>query len=419
MKQGTIFTRIAMLVLFLGLAAYMGFAVWNRLTDPFSSTLAYEYTADDSVEVSGMLVRAEQVLEGQSGIVDLCFDEGEKVGNGQTVAYLYQTDEALERKHTIRALERETEQLQYAMSQTDATSNARLDETIIQQVVDLRADCAQQDFTDLEDEVLDLKSTVLKRDYTYGGADGAAALQQQLAGVQEQLQTLRSQADTDTRTVTAPVSGVFSALVDGYETLISPDTLDSLTPSSFRQLMSQKVTGDETALGKLITGTRWYFVTVLPAEDARRLSREEEITVRFSRDLSADIDMRVDSVGAEENGQCLAVLSADEFLSDTTLLRQQTVDLIFDSSTGIRVPKKALHLETETVTDEDGTERETQVYGVYAVVGTRAEFKPVEIVAESGDFYVVTSVRSDKTALRPGNEIILSAPDLYDGKVVR
>lgn len=73
----------------------------------------------------------------------------------------------------------------------------------------------------------------------------------------------------------------------------------------------------------------------------------------------------------------------------------------------------------ETYTDEAGAEQQRQVYGVYAVVGARAEFKPVEIVGESGDFYVVTSIHSDKTALRPGNEIIVSAEGLYDGKVVR
>ena len=44
---------------------------------------------------------------------------------------------------------------------------------------------------------------------------------------------------------------------------------------------------------------------------------------------------------------------------------------------------------------------------------------PVEILEESGEFYIVASVASDKTALRAGDEIIVSAQDLYDGKVVR
>ena len=51
--------------------------------------------------------------------------------------------------------------------------------------------------------------------------------------------SLRSQAEQDTRSVTAPVSGTFSALVDGYETLITPDTLGDLTPSSLEALLEK------------------------------------------------------------------------------------------------------------------------------------------------------------------------------------
>jgi hypothetical protein len=419
MKQGTIFTRIAMLVLFLGLACYLGLAAWNSLTDPFTTTLAYEYTADDSVEAAGILVREEQVLSAPSGIVDLQFDEGEKVGVGQAVAYLYQTEEAAQRRYTIRTLEQEVEQLEYAAAQGDSAGDAKLDQTIISQAVDLRASAARQSFTQLEDQVLELKSTVLKRDYTYGDGSGLAALQEQLTQLRSQLRTLRSQAGADTRAVTASVSGTFSALVDGYETLITPSDLSDLTPAALRALLDQQVSEDSAAVGKLITANRWYFAALLSESDAQRLTVGKQTVVRFSRDFDADVSMRVESVSQGADGQAAVVFSSTRYLSQTTLLRKQTAEVIFDSSSGIRVPKKALHVTEETVTDEDGTQRVTQVYGVYAVVGSRAELKPVEIVGESGDFYVVTSVDSDKTALRAGNEIIVAAQGLYDGKVVR
>lgn len=420
MKQGTIFTRIAMLVLFLGLVVYLVLSGWKSLTDPFSTTLAYQYTDDDSAEVNGLIVREELILPAQSGILDLRFSEGEKVGAGQAVAYLYQSTEALERKHTIQALRLEAGQLEYAMTQTDAGGNAKLDDTVITQMTALRADAARQDFTQLEDDVLELKSTVLKREYTYGDGDGLAALQEQLDQIRSQLRTLRSQASQDTRTVTASASGTFSALVDGYETLITPDNMASFTPSSLTDLLSQTVSENSAALGKLITSNRWYFAAVLSEADAQRLTEGRQTLVRFSRDFSADVPMTVESIGPAENGQVLVVLSSTHYLSQTTLLRKQTVEIIFESSSGIRVPKKALHVVMETVTDEEtGAERQVQVYGVYVVIGARAEFKPVEIVSQSGDFYVVTSVSSDKTALRPGNEIIIAADGLYDGKVVR
>ena len=417
MKQGTIFTRIAMLIILLALVGYLAITAWRGLTDPFSTTLAYSYTEDDGAEVEGILVREEQVLPGQTGIVDLRVDEGERVGVGQAVAYLYQSEEAVARQQTIRALTLEAEQLRAAMTLTDTGDAARLDETIIRQTVELRSAAAQKDFTALEDQVLDLKSTVLQRAYTYG-QEGTGALQTRLTELRGEIDALRSQAERDTRAVTAPASGTFSALVDGYEGVVTPDSLADLTPDSLAQLLDQKMTEDSAALGKLITDPTWYFAALVPAETAQRLLPGHQVTLRFSRDFSGDLSATVESVG-EGEGQVVVILSSQDGLARTTLLRRQTVELIFDSRTGLRVPKQAVHLTEETVTDPDTGEEETRtVYGVYAVVGARAEFKPVEILEDSGEFYLVTPVASDKTALRAGDEIVISARDLYDGKVV-
>ena len=419
MKQGTLFTRIAILVLFLGVVCYLGIYAWQGLTDPFTTTLAYAYTQNDSVEADGIIVRQEQVVPGQSGIVSLRFDEGERVGVGQALAYLYQSSEAVERQHTIRALTLEAQQLEYAMNQTDSADIARLDLTIIEETVALRAAAARGDFSQLEDQVLELKSTVLRRSYTYGET-GDTTLQDQYRQIQQELSSLRSQAEQDTSSVTAPVSGTFSALVDGYETLITPATLGDLTPSSMEALLDRQVEEDTTALCKLITDPRWYFAAILDTEDAQRLQEDDVITLRFSRDFSGDLAARVESVSPEEDGRMVVIFSSSEGLAQTTLLRRQTVEIIFDSRSGLRVPKQSVHLSQETVTDPDTGEETTRtVYGVYAVVGARAEFKPVEILEESGEFYIVASVASDKTALRAGDEIIVSAQDLYDGKVVR
>ena len=417
MKQGTVFTRIAMLIILLALVGYLAVTAWRGLTDPFSTTLAYSYTEDDGAEVEGILVREEQVLPGQTGIVDLRVDEGERVGVGQAVAYLYQSEEAVARQQTIRALTLEAEQLRAAMTLTDTGDAARLDETIIRQTVELRSAAAQKDFTALEDQVLDLKSTVLQRAYTYG-QEGTGALQTRLTELRGEIDALRSQAERDTRAVTAPASGTFSALVDGYEGVVTPDSLADLTPDSLAQLLDQKMTEDSAALGKLITDPTWYFAALVPAETAQRLLPGHQVTLRFSRDFSGDLSATVESVG-EGEGQVVVILSSQDGLARTTLLRRQTVELIFDSRTGLRVPKQAVHLTEETVTDPDTGEEETRtVYGVYAVVGARAEFKPVEILEDSGEFYLVTPVASDKTALRAGDEIVVSARDLYDGKVV-
>ena len=73
-----------------------------------------------------------------------------------------------------------------------------------------------------------------------------------------------------------------------------------------------------------------------------------------------------------------------------------------------------------TTTDEEtGEITEHQMLGVYILVAGRAEFKQVSVVTESQDFYVVRSVsEAAAKSLRSGDEVIVRAVGLYDGKLM-
>ena len=87
-----------------------------------------------------------------------------------------------------------------------------------------------------------------------------------------------------------------------------------------------------------------------------------------------------------------------------------------------KTPCPYLHTHTrQTQTQEDDTTVETKTIGVYCVVGMEARFKPVEILYSGEGFALVKANQpADKETLRlrPGDEVILSARDLYNGKVV-
>ena len=119
------------------------------------------------------------------------------------------------------------------------------------------------------------------------------------------------------------------------------------------------------------------------------------------------------------DGRAVVVLSSNRYLSQITLLRGQTVELIFGSSSGLRIPKAALRMVTQESTDpETGETVQTNLVGVYTLVGGRAEFKPVEILTEESDFYVVSPATEGRAVLRAGDEVIVRATGLYDGKLL-
>ena len=407
MKQGTLINRIVMLLLLAAVLVYLGVSAWRSFRDPYTLVLSYAYTVDDSLEATGFLVREESVLASPGGIVDLLPEEGEKVSRGETVALLYQNDSGLERTQS-------------------GGDSSQLSQQVIDAIVALRSSVSTGDLTRLEDETLLLKSLVYKRDFTFNGGeedgDAAAAIQSSIDAVDAQIAALSAQAAQDTSRLTAGQAGVFSGQTDGYESLLTPALLETITPGQLSQLDRQRPQPDAGAVGKLVTDATWYFVCAMGEEEAGRLIEGRTVTVRFSRDWSGEVDMKVERVGeTPENGRVAVVLSSDRYLSETTLLRKQTVELVFDSQTGIRVPTQSVRVEERTVTDPE-TEEEKQelVTGVYVLVGQQAEFKPVTILAQLEDFALVKSADGSdgKKALRAGDEVILSSVELFDGKVI-
>ena len=407
-------------ILCLGAAAYIAVTIVRNWDEPLVTTYAYTYTQDIGMEATGVFVRRETVLPDAAGsYVDHILGEGEKAAAGQAVALLYNDPSALTTRQSIRALEAEIEQLEYALSTGTQTVNvSRLDAQVLSSITALRGLTARGDLTTLEEYTLNLRTLVFKRDYAYGDTAAAGQLAELIADRQARLAELNRSLNQVSRTVYAPASGVFSSSVDGWEGSLRPEDLDKLTAESLSALLTREFSPREGAVGKLITDSVWYFAALLPGTGTG-LQSGNTYTLNFTGDYYGQIPMLLERVSLEGD-QTLAVFSCRTHLADTTLLRLQTVDVVIRRLEGIRVPRKALRVETETVTGEDGVPREVNRYKVYTVVRSQARGQEVEVLYTDDDFYLVRPV--DEVAsnrLRAGDEIILSSAGIYDGKVVR
>ena len=310
---------------------------------------------------------------------------------------------------SIETLRAQKEQLEYAKSaSSDAATALRLDTDIREQIISVRAAYESGAYSSLDTLIPQLKTTVLKREYAYNGSDDLTA---KLDELNAQITALSGAASGGTTRITAPVSGTYSAVADGYESVLTPEALETMTPSQLSSAAPQSVS---TTVGKLIQGSAWYFAANVNEEDAASLKENSRLTLRMASGVGFDLPVTLTRISAAENGKCLIVLKSTRYLSYMTLLREQNAELIISAYDGLRVPKNALRV------DENG------VSGVYCLVGRVAYFKPVSIVYQGSDYCLVepgtieAATESQKSlyTLRPNDEVIVSAGELYNGKVV-
>lgn len=404
-------TTLILVLLVAMIALYVIAQVIANLNAPYRIATAYTYEADDETAFSGYVVREESVLPSQeSGVLDITRSEGERVGKGQKIATVYSDSSAVDREAQLDTLYAQRDQLDFALDQSGGSTVAvKLDSSIQSGIFSMLTNLNDHQYTALEGDISELEALVIKRDYSAGGED-TETLQAKRDDVQSQIDTLEAQQQRDAKAVTAPSSGLFSAVVDGYEAVLTPEILETMTPS---QLAGVKADSSITSnVGKMIYGDTWYYAANMDEQTAASYKVGSTVTLRFVKELSRDLTMTVYRVSDSQDGQKLVVFSCNDYLTEVTLLRRQTANIIHHSYSGIRVPTEALRVE-------DG------VTGVYCLVGMQAVFKPVDVVYQGSTYYLVEpSKLEDETEntsssrLREGDSVLITAMELYDGKVI-
>ena len=408
MKNTSLTTKLITAAFSLAVLAYFVFQMWNYFTAPETTAVVYTYRAEHTLTLSGLVVRDESVVDCSDALVELTRTEGERVSKGATLATVYGSAQALADAQELAALRTQLEQLGRAREAArDAETALRLDNEVENDIIALRAALAAGNYAALDANAAALRNTVLRREYAYHGGED---LSERIESLEAQINSLSGSLGSVSRTITAPFSGTYSAVADGWEDVLSPEMLETLKPSQFDALAPGAA---GSTVGKLIRGDRWYYAAVIGDADAARVNAAREYSLLISG-ADAPLPVTVASLSESENGRRLLVLTSESYLSSVTMLRAQNAELILESYTGLRVPKNALRI------GEGGNT------GVYCRIGRQSWFKPVELLYQGEDYCLVRPGEIHATrdsdlvfyTLRAGDEAIITANELYNGKVI-
>lgn len=420
MKPSKYVTKIVMWLLLLGIAAYFVVYIAQSLYHSFETEPLYTYTAEEAVPISGYLFREEEPILSDEELVEVTAAEGERVSAGSELALVYDSEEAMTTHQSLVSKQSQLAVLAYIRSHSaDDADSAQLNRRIDEAIVALRTELLRERFAGLSACTQELKDLVYRQDYTY---NGNAALDNEITALRAEIADLSGRVGKNVSTINAPESGIFSSQVDGYESVMVEEALEGLTPSGLAALAAQAVDVQEgDYLGKLIYGSTWYYAATMSETTAARLTKGGTATLRFT--TVGDLSCRVESISEAEDGVVVVVFSSDKYLSEVTLLRNQTVELVLGTVTGYRVDVSAVRM----------TENTSGQVGVYRLYGTQAAWVPVEILYKGEDYYLIRQAKvydedgkevalttlQEAKQLRPGAEIITKGRELYDGKVLR
>lgn len=404
------------LIAFVGailLALFLFVQVAGSLLNTAKTTTAVRITVDDSFTAQGWFFRDEVLADGiSSETVKHIVHSGEKVQKDAALAVVYTDASALEASQKIEVLNDEIALLTSAMqSATNSSDAAKLDQQITTKILSVSSKAQSGIVTGIDSETAGLRNLCLRR--SAGNLDGTA-LSAQLSALTTERDALNKQLVGRSTTIASPASGFFSEIVDGFEGQLTAKAVDSLTIDEFKALNQQDAKSTKSEqLGKVVRDFRWYFVTAVSIDELNGIKIGANLRLRFPQ-VDDDIVVTVHDIRKEKDEKvALLILRGMDITPELVTMRCQSAEIIRASYTGIRVPKAAVKIQINQKNDD-------QQQGVYILPDSMSRFKPIDVLYEGDDYYVVRQGDTGtNTGLVVGDTIIVNARGLEDMKVIK
>ena len=322
-------------------------------------------------------------------------DEGARVGKDRLISTVYNGQVPEETLQEINNIDKkiqklEGEQQKSSLYVDEYTMENRV-ENIKNQII---AAVQSNDIEKISEYKAELKA-IYSGNEPKSTADELARLKSEKAAKEQQLGQSKNDIYSD-------CSGVFSRNIDGLESTLRVDQLETCGVSEFISLpktdqqvpASAAVSGD--AVCKVIDNHTWYTAVLIDENAAEQLVGRKTVKIHFDRAPGVEIDASVLRLSDPTEGKRLAVLRCDQYADGIFSLRESGVELILEKYQGFRVPVSAIRVE-------DGQK------GVMVKKGGAEIFKPCEIVYtdHEREELIITPVKDAKRVLEEYDHIII------------
>ena len=391
--------------LFMGFVLlFMGYNGVRYFYKPVETEITYEYTIADKEKTKALMVREEEVLPfaKPSGVFDYTVEDGEVVVGKTVIARTYENDDALFNKSKTQELDRKIASLENAAKSSSSLKGIEnIASQINKGVTNTVVSAVKKDLSKIGDTYENLNFLLAKKYVMNGGKDlpvHIAELKQErekYAGGYQTRENIRSGKE-----------GYFSSYTDGYENILSPETLNEKSFQELEDLFSScRDKKPSDSIGKVVKNHNWYALCITNIKKQDNLRIGEKVTLDFKEKDCRDLPATVTSIKINDEGTKMAViLKCSRINEDILSKRVSDVTISSKSFRGYKVNKSALRF----IDDKEG---------VYVIKGGTAVFREVKVIYSS-DNYVICAPDMGSGFLDLFDEVIVKGTDIYEGKLI-
>ncbi len=304
--------------------------------DTFSLEQGNIYQEERAV---GYIIREETVVKGSNykNGMEKIKPEGEKVAKGEAIFRYYSNGEdSLIKK--IQDLDKKIEEAMENENPYPTSDIKALEKQIEDKIESLYKVNEIQTILQIKKEISDniTKKAKIAGEYSPSGS--------YLKKLINERSTYENKLNEGSEYLTAPISGMVSYKVDGYEEALTAEDFSKLNTDFLEGLNLKvgQVVADSNEVAKIINNFECYIACTLNSEQAKNAKVGDKVNLRLTNDT--EISSKIEYI-SEENDKVLIVFSIDKQVQELINYRKISFDIIWWSFNGKKVPNEAIAYE--------------------------------------------------------------------------
>lgn len=305
-------------------------------TDTFSVEQGKIYQEESVV---GYIIREETVVKGsnyKNGMVQIK-TEGERVAKNEAIFRYYSSgEESLKKK--IADLDSKIDEAMAGEKNLFSGDIKTLEKQIEEKVTSL---VSVNNLQNIRETKKDISSNITKKAKIAGEYSPAGSYLKKLINERSKYE---NQLNSGAEYLKAPISGVVSYKVDGYEEVLTPKNFDNLNKEYLKKLdiKTGQVVADSLESGKIINNFKCYIACNLSSEQAKNVKKGDNVKIRLPNNV--EVISNVEYVLNEEESTTL-VLKLTKQVQELVSYRKISFDIVWWSHSGKKVPNTAIGTE--------------------------------------------------------------------------
>ncbi len=334
LEKKSIFIKLIFFVMII----YVIYAIYLIVRVPNDTIIVNNGTLTEEEVTTGYIIRDETVVQGKNyknGLYQIV-TEGEKVAKNQTIFRYYGKNE----NNLQQKIDEIDLKIQDAMEKEKntifPTDIKNLENQIDEKLQSLKKPLDIQTISEYKKEISDI---ILKKATIVGENSKSGSYIKKLI---DKRQKYEDELTDGVEYVNAPISGIVSYRVDGFENILNVNGLKDLTAKDLEQLdlKTGKLVSTNNESAKVIDNFGCYIAVVLDSDVAREA--EEGMNVKITLSSGNEINAIVNQKKEQEDGKMLIVFKTSALTEELLSYRKITFNITWWSYSGIKVPNSAI-----------------------------------------------------------------------------